>query len=506
MRFEDRAFTGSLAAGIGFALTVLQAFVQLPILLKYWGAESYGIWITLAAALTLINCLDVGHQTYVGNLLCRVAVNSSHRIRWVLGSAVRMSAFLGVVELLLTAFVVFTGLSGKLFGLPPENNAAGIQLGLLSYAVYWLLLGSVGGVLVRLYAACGMFTRMMVWGIIIRFLQFCALLVAAKMHSTPGGAVVAQCAVGLLIHVFLVYDLLKTFPNLFPWWTAGRLAQGFRYFKRSIVLTFNSVMEQLNTNASLFFISGILGSAMIPPFAALRMIANAITQATGILLSPLTPELVKFHVRNEEEKVRQTIATTWFISGFLNFGLLGLALFIEPAFRVWTRGRLTFSFGLFALLAFSTILRSFGSPLVLYISGLNRLREQTVIVTSRLLVTVGLGLVFLKWWGVSGMALAIVLGEMVSSLALPLLFVTGSVGSVSQRWPGAGGALGHLLTTGVALALAGFFPAQRKTLLCAGLLLLVLQSRYQWLILSDEVRHRVRSVLHQRLLRFLPGS
>lgn len=484
---------------------MLQAFVQLPILLKFWGTESYGIWITLAAALTLINCLDVGHQTYVGNQLYRVAVNSSRRLRWVLGSAVKMSVLLGLLELLVTVVVVWTGFSGRLFGLPHDDHGARIGLGLLTYAGYWLILGSVGGVLVRLYAACGLFARMVVWGIILRFVQFCALLIAAGARSAPGGAVVAQCLAGLLLHVFIVADLLKSFPDLFPWWAGGRLAQGFRYFKRSIVLTFNGVLEQLSVNASVFFISSLLGPAMIPPFAALRMIANAITQATSILLSPLSPELVRFHVRNEGDKVRQTIATTWWLCGFLNVGLLALALFIEPAFALWTRGRLTFSFSLFALLAYSTLLRSFGGPLVLYIAGLNRLREQAAVAAARLLVTVGLGLLFLKWWEIPGMALAIVLAEVFGSLVLPVIFVIGSLKTASERWTGAKSALAHLFTTGVVLVLAGVFPAQRTILLCAGLLVLLVQSRFQWVSLSDDVRGRVRSVLHQRLLRFFPG-
>jgi hypothetical protein len=66
---EHRAFKNTTVGALSFLVALCQTIVLVPILLKYWGNASYGLWLILMAGFNLLQTLDLGHQNYVGNEL-----------------------------------------------------------------------------------------------------------------------------------------------------------------------------------------------------------------------------------------------------------------------------------------------------------------------------------------------------------------------------------------------------------------------------------------------------
>ena len=87
---QQRAFKNSTVGLISFISSLLQAIIIVPILLKYWGNETYGIWLALYAGFSLLQSLDTGHINYIGNKL-NISYNLKEELNTTLGSSFLMA-------------------------------------------------------------------------------------------------------------------------------------------------------------------------------------------------------------------------------------------------------------------------------------------------------------------------------------------------------------------------------------------------------------------------------
>src|SRR5262245_54005084 len=67
-RFQ-RVAKGTLANVLGQVLNIAGQLALVPILLRYWGNQTYGEWLALSAMVAYLSTLDLGMQTYVVNRL-----------------------------------------------------------------------------------------------------------------------------------------------------------------------------------------------------------------------------------------------------------------------------------------------------------------------------------------------------------------------------------------------------------------------------------------------------
>ena len=68
---ESRVLGGSAASAVSFAMYFAQNVLLVPLLLHYWGPDRYGSWLSLFALYALLQSIDIGHQSYMGNEFCK---------------------------------------------------------------------------------------------------------------------------------------------------------------------------------------------------------------------------------------------------------------------------------------------------------------------------------------------------------------------------------------------------------------------------------------------------
>lgn len=432
---EHRTVKNTSIGILSFIVTMCQTIVLVPILLKYWGNTSYGLWLTLMAGFNLLQTLDLGHQNYIGNQLNVQFHTDLQLFRRTLGSSLLIAYFLGLVEMCICLLLIACDKISLFLNVSPEVLAVNhLSLGLLLLMAMWLVFGSAGGLIVRIMIPAGMLYESQWLGITLRLAQFLSIVIVAA----GGGSILSACLWYAIIQSIMallsIWYIKRKLPDFYPWWHSAQWREGLRGMQKSLLLTFNSIGQQLANNGLLILISMLFTAAVLPAFTTLRTLTNTAGTVTSIFITALLPDMIRFHATRETVKLDSVINANWFVSGLcVNFGIIMALPVIEPIYRFWTKGLLAFNPTLFLLLATAISLANFGAGLTLYLQGINDLRSQTAITLART------GVLFLVGYGLSGfcgilsIGVGCVVAELIASGILPVFFVNERLADFSMR-------------------------------------------------------------------------
>ncbi len=500
VRLEKRLAAGSFASFIGLLLGIGTAIVQVPLLLAAWGEDAYGAWLLVVATNALIVSLDLGHQNFVGNRISMLGLQDLTPCRRVLGSAVRMACVIALLEVAVAVVIACSGVFSAWLpsahdGMPQTARQA--EICLVLHTAYSAVLGSINGILVRLYYTGGLYARAQWAGIVHRLLMFLALVIAAGCGASMISSTISYLAAGALINLWVVFDVRTRFPELWPWWQSGSLACGMQQAARSLGLTATTASDQLAAAGLL----GIAGSnthgAGVATLGTLRTLTNSVLQAAGVFVLPVVPDLSRYAASMECGKASATISALWLISTApLCAGVSSLAPFAEPVYKWWTRDALTFSAVLFMLLAIGVLVRQWQTPMALFLFSANRLRAQlivSVVRTVMLLACVILGFSMSGDIAVAGFA--VLCSELAGAIAV-VVFASAFLQEIGGSLPLstaalAGGQVG-ITAAGGCLWIADAVPAPLTLAVC--LCAHVIIAFAQWRMLPVTVRERLISV------------
>lgn len=495
MTIERRTLNSILVGTLSFIVTFGNSILLVPIILQSWGAERYGLWLSLFALYGLLQTIDTGHQNYVGNEICKLYSTNFTALKRVIASSILMAILLGISQLFIVSIIISSGLLGKLLGARPSLlDEQKPEFGLICLVVTWILSGSIGGIIVNLYPAAGLYTRSLWWGILMRLTQSVSTIVAAISSKQLLTACVFISLTVTLVNLLLLSDIFRIFYKLRPLWSDCSWKTAWSNFSKSVVLTVTGILLQLQNNGLVLLISSLLGTAVAPTFTTMRTLSNTFVQATTIVTQPLIPEVIRYHAQGDYQKLTSVIAASWWSSGMLiNFGVLVTLPFVESIYLHWTRGKIGFDWVLYLLLAWSLSLKNFGNPLNSYLAGINNLQAQSIITVVQTTTVLGGTFLFLSQGGIVAAGWAIVIGELFGSVLIPAKFALREIGNLGGRLPFSKMmlAFASVITVGIVfigLGLGWLTPVSAAIL--GGVILLILYT-IQWLNLPDEVKSRL---------------
>jgi O-antigen/teichoic acid export membrane protein len=447
-----RAFSGTVAGIASLVAQLVLQFVSVPVLLRNWGDETYGVWLATNSLYALLVTFDLGHQNFVGaQLLGTVGVNDGEA-RTVVQTGVAGATLLAVLEVLVAGGLHLAGVLDEAAVAPP-NRAQEVALAVAILLLAWVAVGSVGGVLVRLYAPRGEFARATWIGLGQRTTMACAALVAA---ACGGGIVHAAFATSLasVSWALAVFVDLRRFREYRPFYGRGvDRARLFRNLGGSFVLTSTAFVMQAQQHVLLMILGGTaVGATAIAMFATTRTVANLFLQGAATFVAPLAPDLVRAHVEAQRERVATLLVVLGGVGASVS--IVGVALLfpvVTTLYMAWTGRALAFDRTLFALLAAAVISRAAASPMLTLLSGTNSLRAQFVGASTQTVVTLAVAAVLAPLDGLRGVCAGALLGELIVDVVVyPRYVRTLQPHFLSAAPRGTGVILGSL---GAALAL-----------------------------------------------------
>ena len=416
-----RSLKGTLVGSIAFAVQVVLAVVVVPFMLEGWGTTQYALWLACQAGFSILLTFDTGHQSYVGNEITKLLPVDLHQARAALGSGLRFAIVLAAVESSAAAGLWLIGVTGRALGVTPQDvsrHSLGVVLTIL--VTSWCLLGSTTGVLARIYAPAGYYARGAWWGIGGRVAVTGSAAIAARFGSS---LVHTALWVGLIVTLqscAFYADARRLFPTMRPFSEHGTLREGSRNFLKSFALTGWVLLTQLQTSGLVLFVSSSFGAPAVALFSTLRTLANTVSQATATIFSPAVPELVRYDVLGEHEKLRSGLFSLTVLATLpAAVGSLALAGLADWLYAIWTRGKIPFDYPLFSVVSCAALWRIFGSPLVNHLTSMNETRWISLWAITQTGVLVIAVVSASQFFGLYGIGVGLLVSECVGSFVLP---------------------------------------------------------------------------------------
>ena len=415
----SKSFSYKALQTVGFTLYSL---LLIPLLIRYWDTATYGSWIAIYALYNLIQVIEFGHNTYVGNAFNSLVNTDKLAAKRILGSAFKVNVLAGVLQMLVIWVIYSIGAFGFFIktDLPDKDIATILTLLFL----YRILIGAYRGLLIKILNPFGYIYKSYQFSLVERLIEFIVLTSAAFSGISLIDLAWIWFIVKSLYSIGIMIYIKKLLPEYFPWWSYGNLSLGLKNFVKSSAYMVSTFLNRFVSDGVLLIISPLLGTEFLPVFVATRSIVNFSVKVGDVILSPLGPELINHYANKFYDKLMRIFSYYWSFTGTLL--VLGFALsifFIEPIFEIWTGGKLKFRPILFFGLVVAALLRNYGAILYTFLMGINKARVVVITTLLRALILV-LGIFLLYPYGVKGLVISFIATEFITSILwLPICYV-----------------------------------------------------------------------------------
>jgi O-antigen/teichoic acid export membrane protein len=494
----SRALRGSLVGLLGVGIGMATTIAMVPLVLRTWSDATYAVWLAVFSVYSLLQTIDIGHTAYLSNEFMRRAHDDPEGYRRAFASGLRLSVLLGAAQVGVAVAILALGLVPRTLGLPlggREGWEAGLALVVMSLG--WWASGSFGGVIAGLYFPHGHFVRAQWWAIANKLLLLGCVAIPVLFGGGVLAAAVATALGNVLFGIALWIDAYRHIPMAREWRGPASWSEALTNARHSLAVTVNNASQQLGTSGLALAVAALLGATVLPIFVTLRTLANAAAAVTMVGVSPIVPDMVRYGVRREWQKLRVSFEGCWFGVGLaVHVGALASFPLVGPFYAAWTHRRIRFDATLYVLLVCSIGVAAIGAPALRYLQAMNRLRAQTVCNVAYLGVLVALIPLLKVVPALELIGAALVVAELTRSV-LAMRYVTAeAAGEEAERIARAGRAAAvPLAIVGAALTVGALWPAHRLVGAAVGLLALAPVYLARWRALDLELRLRLRQAI-----------
>ncbi|SDD62162.1 Membrane protein involved in the export of O-antigen and teichoic acid [Mucilaginibacter pineti] len=390
-----------------------------PLYLTHWNVKTYGVWLSIQAFISVMATLDNGHQTFLAYEFLKFGRIKLDKLREYLWSGAVVGLFLGILQIIITILLLYTGLLGKVLGeahLEDQALIRSIIYVLFALEISWLFCGSVGGIFVRVLSPFGYYPRFSWWGVLSAVVTSIAPAIAVVYGGDLllAGEVLAIATIAFNIPQFIDMYILMRKENI--GFVRPSIKTGFMNFKFSLLLSGKGLLENVRQQGVRIILTPMVGASGLANFSTLRTGANVALQGLNTIVNPLEPELMRFLHQKDQARSEASFGTIWIVlMAIMAPMVLIVQMFIGPIYTIWTRGQIPFNPILFATLSLGVLVYAVSQPAIAIVVGNNLLRSQLVLsIISAIVVILGL-VIFIPYFGLMGAGIALLLAEIIST-------------------------------------------------------------------------------------------
>jgi O-antigen/teichoic acid export membrane protein len=406
-----RAWLTTLTSVAARGLWFLTLVVSVPLMVRYLGAERYGLWATITAAIALLTFADLG----LGNGLLNAISEANGRNDTAAARKYVSSAFFMLTAVAFVGFLAFA-VAYPLVPWPKVFNvtsAAAVREAGPATAVFFacFILNVPLGVVQRVQMGYQEGFTNYLWQAVGSLLALVGLLAGIGLHlglpwlvlAMSGGPVVAMA-------INWRREFRWSRPWLFPrlrfleWAATRRLARlGFLF----LVLQVAIAVAYSSDNV---IASRVLGPVAAARYAVAQRLFLLAPLAIGLALVPLWPAYGEAHARADHRWIRRTLWRSLTLSAVAaGVPALILVLFRQPIFAVWVGSSLIPSLGLAAGLAVWSVLYACGTAVSVLLNALNVIGFQAVTALVMAVASLALKVYLSQRVGLAGIIWGLVL-------------------------------------------------------------------------------------------------
>ena len=422
--FAQRFWKGLASSALAQIIGALNAVVLVPLFLRTWGADGYGRWLALTALVSYLSLLDLGGQSYVGNLLAiEYTKQDQAAFRRVLSAGVSLfvlialGVFLGVMFLTSLPDASFPGLARSL-NLDERS--------VIVFTSASLLLSIPGGVYVMVYRSTGLFARGTMIGNVIRLMVLGVSIVLLYVGAGPGTYAAGLFALNVLSTLTVIWDTQRHIPQCKnPKLSLAVAKEGFVYLKGSLYFWLIALAGAINQQGVLIVLTAFGSPVAVAVFATHRTVAGLLRYISTWLQGPLWPEFSFLWAANQRASIERLVVITTGAT-MLCTGVIAVALymFFPYIYPIWTGKTLNIQMPLLGILLLQGVLGAGWLTASWGLLASNQHRQLAWWTMANALVTIIGAAILAGPWGGYGVAVASLVGDITCGLIIMPILVS----------------------------------------------------------------------------------
>ena len=392
--------------------TVIQ-LVQVPVLLHYWGATMFGVWMILTAFPSYLSFSNTGFGSVAGNemtmLMARGAQDEALSVFqscWWL-----ITLILGVTGGAMCVALKFLPMARVL-------NLTFISESDTSWALFWLGLAVLFGQLEMLLQASYRCIARYSYG---NFMKSLLSLLAFGVQMIPvvmGYGPRTTAKVFALANITVTLILMAMVKHDIPWisygWSRASFAQIKRLSRPSVAFMGFPIGQSLNLQGSQMAVNYAMGPEAVAVFSTARTVSRLALQVVEMVKNTVWPELSIAFGAGNIELVRSLHRRACQIALFISLMVVVVVATLGPTFlHRWTLGKVPSSPGLIGILLVVVVFYALWSTSATLVSAINLHERLATVFTIATGVTVFVTYFAARRFGLYGAASSLLLSEIV---------------------------------------------------------------------------------------------
>ncbi len=418
-RGRERYRKAGLSASVTLiqkALTITISFVSVPLTVHYLGPERYGVWLTISSLIIWMALSDFG---LAGNALINVLAEATGRDDRQ--SALEYTA--SAVWSLIAIGALLAVLAGATFRYIPWNHVFRVstvdahELALAcALTIAFFILGLPLSVQASVYNAHqdGFFTS--AWGIAVNLTSLAALVAVTRFH---GGLPQLVCALSgtrvavLFVNAYFIF--FRRYPWLLPVPSAFRGHCARRLFKLGGKYMVTQIGSLGLYQSQPMIITQMLGPAQVVVFVIAQKIITLPMDLVYMATAPFIPAFGEAKARGDWTWIRAAYRKATLGSVAVSIPLLLiLGAAAKPLIRLWAGPSVvpdtTLILWLSAYNLSGVMLMATGQLMI----GVERVNPLAVSLALCAVGTIGFGILFAHFFGLSGVAAAMIASKLLT--------------------------------------------------------------------------------------------
>ncbi len=400
-----RFLLGVLAMGYSRAVIAAIQLVLVPVLAIRWGLPLYGQWLMLSAIPGFLGASDFGFSTTAGmRIIGEIAVGSPDQALITYRSARRMILILSTIILAVTLAAIAM-VPDRLLAVRGAMGAGEARSVLIILAIF-AMLALQAPLLTAIARAMGKTAQ--------------GVAIEGTIQLVEGLATIAVVSGGgRPLHVALAYVLLRLTAILgfhayaraiAPWLrgAAGASQARIRAMWRPALAAMALPLSQAGyLQGTALAVGAAGGAALVPVYTSLRTLSRLGYQAALMVVIPLMPEYAAARARGDDRRSALIVggSTQVVIAMAIGYALI-IGLFGLPLLSLWTRGAIQPPQTMIVLTALAAAMSIVWTPLSDLLLAINRHETFAYAFVVSAAGAVGLTLLLVGLWGVTGAAAA----------------------------------------------------------------------------------------------------
>lgn len=418
-----------LARRLGFGVSgqafsrmvfALNTVALVPVLIRAWGVEGYGQWIALTALASYMSYSNFGVVTTSANeMVMAVGAGDSERARRTFQMSVNLALYIVLPLILVCLGAASLTPLAKLFRLTQMSQAEAWTI--LALAGGQLFMQTVRGLMVAALYATGSYGFAYYVSGICKFLELLGIAgVVTFLHGTQLNAAEVMTATAALdLTIVAVYARRAA-----PWARVDLRRFDLAWVRSQAKPAIGFAISNLSTQGVLVqgprvILSALMGGQAVALYAVYATAMRLMDQLLLMLALPLEIEIAHSVGRDDLPKTYWLITLGTQFSWVLFAGVASFLMLFGPViFHFWARGRIPFEYGLMALYLVMSSCNQLGRISAHALISTNRLYGPSFLMVGFSLMAMALGGALVPPFGIAGMVLGGIFGELMNSLVV----------------------------------------------------------------------------------------